>query len=94
MTYIQEYNFLHITYYPKESAQITAFNNTLDKAKDWIHYLPNCWVIKTRKSTDEWYLRLKSVIGPTDNIFIVRIELSDRQGWLPKWVWEWFHKQK
>jgi hypothetical protein len=47
-----------------------------------------------------WYGRLRGVIDEDDNIFVVelnfvvKLNIEDRQGWLPKSVWEWIKKQR
>ncbi|MCZ7358136.1 MAG: hypothetical protein O8C66_09470 [Candidatus Methanoperedens sp.] len=84
--------FLHISFNFNSDIDQKALKKKFDKALDWIQYLPNCWIVKTSRGAQKWYERLKPLLGPKDHIFICKLDLSERQGWLPKWIWEWIQK--
>jgi len=86
--------YLHISFDLKnDPVDLEKLKQRFNLGVDWIHYMPNCWIVKTTSSAQKWYDRLKPYIG-NNNIFICKIDLSERQGWLPKWVWEWIKKHK
>lgn len=90
---MKDAHFLHVSFHFKQPINIKAIEAVFNKASDWIHYMPNCWIIKTKGRAQKWYELLKPCLGPKDNVFICEIDLSERQGWLPKWVWDWIKKQ-
>jgi hypothetical protein len=87
-------SFLHISFnfhgQPKVDELLPAFN----KALDWVRYAPNCWIVWTTVDTERWYNRLKPLIGADDQMLIIGIDKDVRNGWLPKWVWEWLDKDR
>lgn len=84
--------FLHISFTANEETNFEEIKKKLDYSKDWVQYIPGCFIIKTLKSVNSWYLTLKDLIGESNNIFICKIDLNERQGWLPEWVWDWIYK--
>ena len=51
--------------------------------------MPNCYLIYTEYDIDSIYRQIKAILDSDDHIFICEIDLSNRQGWLPKSVWKW-----
>lgn len=67
----------------------------LNNATDWYRYADNCWLLYTNSDAAKWYSRLKDVVTVNNgNIFIVRVDVTDRQGWMPKQLWEWLRKDR
>jgi transcriptional regulator with XRE-family HTH domain len=82
--------FLHISFDFGTEVDEDNLKQSFDLAQDWVNYIPNCWIVLTDRSAQEWYEHLKPLLGPKAHLFICKIDLSERQGWLPKWVWKWF----
>jgi hypothetical protein len=88
--------FLHISF---------AFNEGLPKvreleplfnalAPDWLRYSFNCWLVWTARPASDFLYALRAVIGASDSIMIVKLDLSDRTGWQPEWVWQWMDRKR
>ncbi len=75
---------------PKTDELVPVF----DLAIDWIRYSSNCWIVWTTSEPVKWFERLKPKLGPKDHMLIVAIDLSCRQGWLPRSVWDWIKKPR
>lgn len=60
---------------------------------DWIRYAPNCWILWTLTDSQGWYPYLKRILK-NDDFFICELKFANRQGWLPKRVWEWIDKER
>jgi hypothetical protein len=56
---------------------------------DWIRYANNNWILWTERSAENVYNALKPVIGTNDQMLIVGLDMTERNGWLARWVWEW-----
>jgi hypothetical protein len=87
--------FLHVSINSKGRAlPYESIENVLDKAKDWVRYSPNSYILYTTTSVQTWYTRLRRILDEKDNIFVVELNIENRQGWLPKSVWEWLRKDR
>jgi hypothetical protein len=86
--------FLHIAFKWSAAPKTTELEATFNQAVDWLRYTPNCWIVWTTSSAQKWFERLKPHLGASDHMFICRLDVTERNGWLPKWLWEWLGKQR
>ena len=56
---------------------------------DWIRISFDHWLIWTQRPAPDWCSILKPYTSDKVHLFIVALNLNDRSGWLPPWVWEW-----
>jgi hypothetical protein len=84
--------FVIITFNFTEDIDTDALKGALDKAIDWIQYMPNCFIARTTSTPAQWKDRLRPLLGKTGHVFVCRLQIGDRNGWLPKSVWEWIRK--
>ncbi len=87
-------HFLQITFVFEGPPKIDSLKPIFDKALDWARIAPNSWIVWTTGTPDEWYDRLKPKLGKNDSMYIFGIDNSVKQGWAPKWVWEWLNKKR
>ena len=68
----------------------------MNKAKDWLRYGPNCWLIHTAKSAVHWANVLSGVETLKGNMtfFVCEVNLKDRSGLLYDAAWEWINKPR
>lgn len=79
-----------ITYDLKSSSK--DYSNLYTKIKeigDWQHPLDSVWLVKSDKSANEIFGGLREEKDEKDLLLVVRVELSDIQGWLSKTFWNW-----
>lgn len=87
--------FIHIGLnFSGESNRSAELKPVFDRALDWIRYAPNCWIVWTSSDPEKWYERLKPHLKEGEHIFIVKLDISQRQGWLPKSTWDWINKDR
>jgi hypothetical protein len=87
--------FLHVAFkFSDGDPKFTTLKPVFDKAVDWYRYAPNCWIVWTSSSAERWYERLRPYIKDDDSMFIVKIDPSERQGWLSTSIWEWLNKHE
>ena len=75
----------------------TAFFDKIKTLGGWMHYIDDTWIVSTQQytSASQIFAELESLIDKEeDYLLIVRIEPSDRQGWLPKKAWDWFTSER
>jgi hypothetical protein len=86
--------FLHVSFnFPRQS-KVEELEPIFDKARDWVRYAPNCWIIWTSVSPRQWLGRLRPVLRSGEHVLICRVDLQERAGWLPGWVWEWIDRSR
>jgi hypothetical protein len=56
---------------------------------EWQHPLDSVWLVRSVRNANSIYLSLREVMGEKDLAMVVKVELSDIQGWLPKSFWSW-----
>ena len=86
--------FLHIGFNFKGEPKMDELVPTFNQAGDWLRYAPNCWIVWTSRDTQVWYRRLKPLLGEADNMLICKLDITERQGWLPQSTWEWINKNR
>lgn len=87
--------FYHISFQFDSGNHLTAeLDPIFNKAKDWIRYAPNCWIIYTSQDPDKWYNSIKKAIDKEDNFMMLEVNPSTKTGWMPLDVWEWFDKDR
>lgn len=60
----------------------------------WYRIAPNVWIVNTYSGNATDLCRLvEPLVKPTGNVFVSRLETSDKQGWMDKKFWEWVHAQ-
>lgn len=86
--------FLHISFSFKTALSKTreeALREIFNRGLDWLEYTENCWIIYTRQSPDEWYLRLREFMKSEEFMLIVEFDPSTAQGMMRAWMWRWLN---
>ncbi len=84
--------FYQITCYPRPGT-VQLVQRQINRAQDWYQF-ENVWIVYTNRDAAEWLQRLGPYVKTGGNVFICPIDLSDRQGWMPKSFWEWLKKPR
>ena len=79
---------------PKAGVTRSQIEKQLDRALDWYRYADNCWVVYTSVDAKKWKERLAPVVKPDGYMFICKLDISERNGWMPKEFWEWIRTPK
>jgi hypothetical protein len=67
----------------------------LNKAKDWLRYAPNCWLIYTERDPKTWNARLKKIPWMAEQSYLLcAVDPKIRAGWLPRSVWDWIGRDR
>jgi len=87
--------YLHVTLNFRASVpSAQLLDSTFNIADDWVKYAPNCWILWTSRPSSDWFYFLKPLLGPDDQMLIVGLDMAERNGWLPQWIWEWIDKKR
>jgi len=82
-------NFYHIYIVPKNGILRDQVEKKMNLAIDWYRYNDTNWVVYTTSNAEQWYSRLKDFVVPDGNLFIVKLEISERFGFMNKGLWTW-----
>jgi hypothetical protein len=90
-----EKQFLSVTFkFADGDTKIAELKPVFNKATDWFRFSSTCWIIWTGRSAEKWYELLRPHITDKDSMFIVKLDLSERQGWVSKSMWEWLDNDR
>jgi hypothetical protein len=83
--------FLHIGFTWKDSPpKIGEIESILNKiADDWLRYSAESWIVWSARPASDFFYAVKTQMGENDMVLIAGLNMTDRNGWQPKWVWEW-----
>jgi hypothetical protein len=86
-------DFLHIYISPAEGVTIKQIEGKLDLALDWYRYATGLYIVHTTSGVDKWKARLIDLVKPRGRLLIVKLDISQRQGWMNKGFWEWLREK-
>jgi len=66
----------------------------MNKALDWYKANNTFWIVYTTRDAEGLYKRFKLCVNEKGRIFIAKLDLDDRQGWMGKGFWEWIKKER
>ena len=96
----RQFLFLHLTVNlgslgPEATDHRTAIEGVLDKAKDWLRYLPNSWLIYTSRSAIAWHKDLHQLPNMKQYQFLIcEVNINNKAGWLYESVWTWINQNR
>ena len=91
---------LHVGFHNFEMTEeiISALANTFNAATGWIRYTPNCWVLWTTGSIEDWHKRIAATPGLPQNygaLILTVLEGSQYRGGMTyDWVWKWLREKQ
>jgi hypothetical protein len=86
--------FLHVGFNFPGSPKIKELEAPFSVAGDWVRYSPLCWVVWTQRSAQEVFTILKPYLINEDQFLIAEINMYERNGWLPEWIWKWMNERQ
>jgi hypothetical protein len=61
---------------------------------DWMRYAPNGWLVYSSLSAHDIAYKIHAPLTKEEILFVVEINLQNRQGWLHQWMWDWIKKKR
>ena len=81
--------FYQIYVSPRSGVSAGVLEKQMDLAIDWFRIDPKTWIVYTTSNANKWQERLKPFVKPGGHLFICKLDISDRQGWMVPAFWEW-----
>lgn len=87
-------DFYHIYIDPNPGTSVADIRGKMNLALDWFEYGGQNWIVYTTANAKKWHARLSPLVKPDGNLFIVKLDISDRQGWISKQLWKWLKEER
>lgn len=84
--------FVYIDRLP--SVSLSDVKEKMDLALDWYRIDEGVWVLYTNSDKDKLYGRLSPLVKEEGSVFICKLDISERQGWMNEGFWEWLRKNQ
>src|SRR5216684_7282405 len=88
--------FLQITFMfsdgPPKTTELEPIFNFI--SEDWCRFSPTAWLVWTARPASDFFYALKPSLGPRDSMLIIGVDMNDRNGWMPQWIWEWMDRRR
>ena len=85
--------FLHVAFNTK-NPRISDWELVFDNASDWLRYAPNCWILYTNRTPQQWFNLIQPSLQQDERVLICELNITRKQGWLPKDTWSWLNKRR
>lgn len=87
--------FVHVGFnFEDTTPPIKQLEATFDKAKDWIRYGNQCWILYTALDLDEWRDRIRRTKGLKDTVSFLVVEFDYHSGYMSDFEWKWLQKDR
>jgi hypothetical protein len=83
--------FFHVGFHFAGQPKIKDLEAPMAVAGDWVRYASQCWILWTEKTPQQIYSIIKPYLSQDDQFLIAEMNMSDRYGWLPEWIWKWIN---
>lgn len=86
-------HFLHIFIKPKEDLTRSDVEAVLNRAKDWFRYGPGIYIVYTKLDVAKWKERLIDLVKPGGSLFVAKLEIQERKGFMTDRFWRWIQSK-
>lgn len=87
-------NFYHVFIQPKKGITDEEVEKKMNLSLDWFRCTPSVWVLYSTSKIDKWQERLRPLVDPKGNLFICKLVISKRKGFMEHEFWEWVKKNE
>lgn len=89
---IAQFYFVYIE--RKSGISYETLKEKMDKSLDWYRINEKLWILYTTSDQEKWYVRLSPLVKETGNLFICKLDIDKRQGWMDESFWKWLRREK
>ena len=66
----------------------------MNHALDWYRVDETVWIVYSTSDPEKWHARLAPLVKETGRLFISKLDVTSRQGWMNKDFWSWLRREK
>ncbi len=75
-----------------EDTSYESLKEKMDLSRNWYRITENNWILYTTSNAEKWYSRLSPLVKDSGSLFICKLDMSERQGWMNEKFWAWIRK--
>lgn len=87
-------NFYHVFIQPKKGVTSDQVEKKMNLSLDWFRYTSSVWILYSTSRIDKWQERLRPFVDPGGSLFLCRLDISQRKGWMKQEFWDWIKKNE
>ena len=77
-----------------DNATYEQVKEKMNLSYDWYRIRPDLWIVYTTRDEEKWFSRLSPLVKETGNLFICKLDINSRQGWMDEDFWSWMRREK
>jgi hypothetical protein len=89
-------NFYHVYVMRNKDASKEQVEEELDLHLDWFRYYAflkvGVYIVYSDSEARDLVHRLSPFAKPEGSVFVCKLDVTNRQGWMSKQFWEWLRK--
>ena len=86
--------FFHVGFSFPNHPKVKELEAAFSASGDWLRYSTHCWVVWTNRSAQDVFTTVKPYLSEGDQFLIAEINMNERNGWLPAWMWKWMNERQ
>ncbi|SHN02018.1 hypothetical protein [Phytopseudomonas punonensis] len=86
-------NFYMVYIRKNSDATLEQIEDKMNLANDWYRVNSDLWIVYSTSDPEKWYSRLSPLVKKDGNVFICKLEVKDRQGWMNRTFWRWLRRE-
>lgn len=81
--------------YVKRNSEVTydQLEDKMNLANDWYRIEEDLWIVYSTSDPEKWYSRLSPIVKDAGRVFICKLDISKRQGWMDSSFWKWLRRE-
>jgi hypothetical protein len=72
-----------------ESVSYDALKEKMNLCRSWYRLNEKMWIVYSKSDVDKLYRRFTSLVKDDGSLFICKLDIETRQGWMNKRFWSW-----
>lgn len=74
---------------PRDGVAPSDVVEQLNRASDWFRLSSTAWIVVSDLDAARWSARLRPLVQDGGNLFICKLDATDRKGWMSRKFWDW-----
>ncbi|VTU29877.1 hypothetical protein [Variovorax sp. PBL-E5] len=75
------------------SATLEDVKEKMNQALDWYRVQETLWIVYSTSDAEKLYARLSPLVKDEGSLFICKLDVNARQGWMGKDFWSWLRRE-
>lgn len=76
----------------REGVSYDALKEKMNLCRSWYRLNERMWIVYTTADIDKLYSRFSSLVEEDGSLFICKLDINTRQGWMNQKFWEWIRR--